>query len=145
MEDFEFSGRRLAIDGVSGGHHDLSHHGSDPDKIRQYRLIQAFYAERFRTFVERMKSVQGVDGKPLLDSSVLMLCSGMSDGNEHTRDELPMVIRGTGGGRIAPNRVLEADRKLASLWRATMRLMGVDGEVVDSFGDAAGDLEELTA
>lgn len=140
MMDFEFSDRLLAIPGVTSGHHGVSHHEDDGDKIRQYRLIQAFYADRFARFVERMKSVRDPDGRTLLENSVLQLCSGMSDGNDHYRGDLPMVLAGTAGGRITPGRVLDADLPLANLYRTIMRLMGASGAEVDAFGDGTGDL-----
>lgn len=140
MQDFEFSDRLIDIPGVTSGHHSVSHHEENADRIAQYRLIQAFYAERFRSFVERMKSVRDADGRTLLENSVLMLCSGMTDGNSHDRTEIPMVVAGTGGGMIRTGRVIEADQPLAALYRTTMRIMGATGPAVDTFGDATMDL-----
>lgn len=143
MMDFEFSGRRLNIPNVNTSHHLVSHHGEAEPRIRQYRLIQAFYASRFADFVERMKSTQDVDSNSLLDNSLLILGSGLSDGNSHTKRELPTVVAGTAGGRITPGRVIDANRRLSSLWRTSMRLMGVSDDVTDAFGDGDIDLPEL--
>lgn len=140
MMDFEFSDRLLQIPGVTSGHHSVSHHEENGDKIRQYRLIQGFYAQRFASFVERMRSVTDVDGRTLLDNSLLTFSSGMADGNDHNRTNLPLVLAGTAGGRITTGRVIAADRPLADLWRSIMRIMGVPAETVDTFGDGLADL-----
>ena len=140
MMDFEFSDRLISIPGVSGGHHGISHHEDNGGKIDQFRLINAFYAQRFARFVERAKTVRDPDGRTLLENSVFQLCSGMSDGNDHDRRNLPMVLAGNGGGAIRTGRVIEADRPLADLYRSIMRVMGASGPDVDSFGDATTDL-----
>ena len=140
MMDFEFSDRLLSIPGVSSGHHGVSHHEDDGGKIRQFQLIQAFYADRFARFVERAKTVRDVDGRTMLENSVFQLCSGMSDGNDHLRRELPMIIAGNGGGAVRTGRVLEADRPLSDLYKSIMRVMGASGPDVDAFGDPGTDL-----
>lgn len=119
---------------------------SEPDDallIRQLRLIHGFYAQRFGNFVRRMKSATGIDGKSLLDSSVLMFSAGMSDGNAHDANNVAVVVAGGGGGRITPGRVIEVDQPLADLHRTVMELMGVTGPEVENFGDNTGGLPAL--
>lgn len=140
MMDFEFSDRLLAIPGVSSGHHGVSHHEDNGTKIDQYRRIQAFYAQRFAAFVERAKTVRDPDGRTLLENSVFQLCSGMSDGNDHDRSNLPMVLAGNLGGAIRTGRVLDADRPLSDLYRAIMQAMGATGPDLDTFGDPGAPL-----
>ena len=140
MMDFEFSDRLISTPGVSSGHHGVSHHEDTAGKIDQFRAINAFYAARFARFVERAKTVRDPDGRTLLENSIFQLCSGMSDGNDHDRRNLPMLIAGNGGGAVRTGRVLEADRPLADLYRSIMRVMGASGPDVDNFGDATTDL-----
>ncbi|HWB73631.1 MAG TPA: DUF1552 domain-containing protein [Nannocystaceae bacterium] len=143
MQDFEFSDRLVAIPGVSTGHHTCSHHEEDPGKIDQLRAYNNFYAGRFAAFVQRMKDAVDLDGAPMLDNSVLVLSSGLNDGNAHKRLDLPAVIAGTAGGMITPGRVLDADRPLADLWRTIMTVVGASGPEVDGFGDSTGVIDEL--
>ncbi len=143
MMDFEFSDRLVSIPGVSTGHHTCSHHEEDPGKIAQLRGYNDFYAGRFAAFVQRMQSAVDLDGAPMLDNSVLVLSSGLNDGNAHKRLDLPVVVAGTGGGLITPGRVLDADRPLADLWRTIMTVVGASGPEVDGFGGNTGVIDEL--
>src|SRR6185295_10298211 len=74
--------------GVKRGHHDLQHHEGDADKREELRKIDRFNVELFTYAVEKFKSVK--DGAAtLLDNSMLMYGSGMSNGNRHSRENLP--------------------------------------------------------
>lgn len=143
MMDFEFSDRLVAIPGVGTGHHTVSHHQDDPAKVEQLRLYNGFYAGRFAAFVQRMKDAVDLDGAPMLDNSILVLGSGLNDGNSHRRLDLPLVVAGTAGGAITPNRVIDADRPLADLWRTIMTVLGAGGPEVDGFGGNTGIIDEL--
>jgi Protein of unknown function (DUF1552) len=143
MMDFEFSDRLVSIPEVGTGHHTCSHHEEDPGKIAQLRAYNAFYAGRFAAFVQRMKDTVDLDGSPMLDNSVLVLGSGLNDGNAHKRLDLPVVLAGTAGGMITPGRAIDADRPLADLWRTIMTLVGASGPEVDGFGSNTGVIDEL--
>ncbi len=143
MMDFEFSDRLVSIPGVASGHHSVSHHEEDPGKIEQLRLYGAFYAARFAAFIERMKTSVDLDGRPMLDNSIMVLGSGLNDGNAHARLDVPVMLAGRAGGRITPGRVIDANRPLADLWRTVMTAMGATGPEVDGFGDNTGIIDEL--
>ena len=145
MMDFEFSDRLVSIPNVTSGHHTVSHHESDPGKIEQLRSYGAWYAARFAGLVERMKTAVDLNGQPMLDNSILMLCSGLNDGNAHARIDVPVVLAGGGGGLIQTGRAIDADRPLADLHRTIMTVMGCDGPEVDAFGDTTGVIDELLA
>jgi hypothetical protein len=143
MMDFEFSDRLVSIAGVSGGHHTVSHHAEDPAAIEQLRLYGSFYASRFAAFIERMKAAVDLDGRPMLDNSIMAFGSGLNDGNAHARLDVPVMLAGAAGGRITPGRVIDANRPLADLWRTVMTTMGCTGPEVDGFGDSTGTIDEL--
>ena len=77
-------------------------------------------------------------GQSLLDSSMLLLCSNLFDGDAHSADQMPMLLAGRGGGTLKPGRVLdyldkgEDNRRACSLYLSLMDLMGVR---LDRFGD----------
>lgn len=145
MMDFEFSDRLVSIPNVASGHHTVSHHQGDQANIDQLRLYGAWYAARWAGLVERMKTSIDLNGQPMLDNSIMMLCSGINDGNAHTRLDVPVVLAGGAGGLITTGRAFDADRPLADLHRTIMSVMGCDGPEVDEFGDTTGVLDELLA
>jgi hypothetical protein len=145
MMDFEFSDRLVSIPGVSSGHHTVSHHEGNQTNIDQLRGYGAWYAARFAGLVQRMKDSVDLNGQPMLDNSIMMLCSGINDGNAHARLDVPIVLAGRAGGAITPGRAFDADRPLADLHRTIMTVMGCDGPEVDEFGDTTGLIDELLA
>jgi hypothetical protein len=143
MMDFEFSDRRPPIQGLTSGHHTVSHHAEDPNKIMQLRLIHAWYGERFASLVNKMKSARDVDGRTLLDNSVLSFSCGMGDGNQHSGRDIAIAVAGTAGGRLRTGRVYTTKRPVADLHRTILRLMGASGPEADGFGDGTGPIAEL--
>ncbi len=130
------------IDGVSGTHHEISHYTESPDKLRQYRLINLWHAEQVAYLLGRMKAITEANGQTLLDNSLVLWGSTLSDGNTHARDNLPITLAGRGGGAIKPGRhlVLPKNTPLSNLFLAMMQCLGVQ---VDSFADSTGPLVEL--
>ena len=88
--------------GISEGHHDLSHHRNDEERIKKIAQIDRWYVEQFAKFLEKLKSTPDVDGKSLLDNSMIVYGSGNADGNRHTHSNLPIVLAGGGGGALTP-------------------------------------------
>ena len=138
----DVSGRNFSfLDGVSGGHHEISHHEGKPEKLEQYRRITRWHVEQFAGLVERLAAIPEGEGT-LLDSTMLLCGSSMSDGNSHSPDNLPILVAGGGGGTLAGGRHLafEGDRPLCDLHLALARRMGL---AIDSFGDSTGPLPDL--
>jgi hypothetical protein len=90
---------------VKGGHHQLSHHRNDEEKMAQIAKIDKFLAEQFAGFLTRMKAVQEGDGN-LLDNSMILYGSAISDANRHNHHDLPIVIAGRGGGSVKTGRAV---------------------------------------
>lgn len=134
------SNRPIREAGVNDGHHDLSHHQNDQQKIEKLQKIDAFYIEQFAYFLEKMKSIRDGEGS-LLDNSMILLGSGISDGNRHRHDDLPVILAGGGAGTLKPGRhVKHDDVPMTNLFVAMLERMGVPAERV---GDSTGKLNTI--
>lgn len=127
--------------GVNEGHHTLSHHGKNPDKIEQIRKIDRYHVEQYAYFLEKLQSIKEGDGT-LLDNCMVMMGSGIGDGDRHNHDELPVLLAGKGGGAITPGRHLRysRDTPLCNLYQSMLGAMGVE---CDRFGDSTSALKNL--
>lgn len=130
--------------GVSEGHHSLSHHGNNKDKIDQIRKIDRFHVEQFAYFLKRLSEVKEANGKSILDNSMVLFGCGIGDGNRHNHNDLPILLAGRGGGSIMPGRHLEYEKNtpLCNLYVSMLERMGTK---VDRFGDSTGSLADLSA
>ena len=95
---------------VPEGHHDLSHHGSDPKKLEKIKKINTFHIEQFAYLLGKLKAVKEANGTTLLDNVMLVYGSGIGDGNRHNHDDLPILLVGKGGGTIEGGRHLTFTR-----------------------------------
>ena len=130
--------------GVSEGHHSLSHHGRRKENIEQIRKIDRYHVEQFAYFLERLKGIREGDGT-LLDHCMVMMGSGISDGDRHNHNDLPVLLAGKGGGAITPGRHVTYDRDtpLCNLYLSMLDAAGAKG--VERFGDSTGRLKGLKA
>jgi hypothetical protein len=135
------SNRSYPEAGVADGHHDLTHHGGDPAKQERVRRINTFHAEQLAYLLGRLKSISEGDGT-LLDRSMIVYGSGISDGNAHSHHNLPILLAGKGGGALKPGRHvhLPPETPLSNLWLTLLARIGVPAE---SFGDSTGLLNGL--
>lgn len=120
------SGRNFSfLDGVSGGHHDTSHHQNDKDKLRQYQLINRWHVEQYAYLLDKLRGMQEREGT-VLDNSMILYGSGLRDGNSHSPHNLPILLGGSGGGRIATGQHLKygRDTPLANLYAAMLNAFG---------------------
>jgi hypothetical protein len=91
--------------GFNDQHHSNTHHNNDPEKVRKIALITEFNIAQFAYMVKKMHGLKEAGGT-LLDNCIMMWGSGLEDGNKHTRENLPFVIAGKGGGSIKTGRFL---------------------------------------
>jgi hypothetical protein len=125
--------------GVAEGHHDLSHHLNDEEKIAKVARIDRWYVEQYAAFLTRLQNTPDVDGNSLLHNSMIVYGSGNADGNRHTHDNLPIILAGGGGGRLMPGRnVNYGSAPAANLFLSLADKMGVDD--LPRFGDSTGRL-----
>ena len=90
---------------IKEAHHELSHAG-DADTVARAKLIKInrFLAENFAYLVDKLKKIEDAPGQSLLDNTVVCWGNELSVGNTHSRDDMPFVIAGRGGGSIVPGR-----------------------------------------
>ena len=122
--------------GVKDGHHELSHHRKDKKKIAQIAKIDRYLFDQFALFLDRMKQVKEGD-RNLLDNSMILYGSGISDGMRHAHHDLPVLVAGGGAGTVKSGRVLEFDREtpLNNLFLGMSGRMGAD---IKELGDSSG-------
>lgn len=137
----EGSNKSYAFIGVPEGHHDLSHHGGDAEKQKKIRAINIFHMEQFAYFLEKMRSIREGDGS-LLDHSMIVYGSGISDGNRHNHNDLPIVLAGKAGGTIKPGRHLRYP-DMTPLNNLYLSMLDRIDASVDSLGDSKGRLPKL--
>jgi hypothetical protein len=135
------SNRSYRSIGVPDGHHDLSHHGGDETKRAKVREINRFHTSQLAYLLAKLKAIREGDGT-LLDRSMIAYGSGISDGNAHNHDDLPILLVGNGSGTIKTGRHLRFAREtpLTNLYLSLLDRIGV---TIDSFGDSTGRLESL--
>jgi hypothetical protein len=95
--------------GVTEGHHSVSHHRDDPERMAAWGKIGSYHAELFARFLEKLRASPDGDGN-LLDHSMLLYGSGLSNANVHAKNDLPCVVAGGAGGRVAGDRHLRHPR-----------------------------------
>ena len=122
--------------GVSEAFHPLSHHQNNPYKMARLAVVQAYHSTVFARFLEKLKSTPDGDGS-LLDHSLVLYGSGMSDGNQHNHTDLPIIIAGGASGRLKGGRHIRNPTKtpMANLLLAMLDKMQVPTE---KFGDSTG-------
>src|SRR5688572_23721672 len=132
----EVSQRTYPEIGVTEPHHSISHHGNRPAAIEGHAKLNAYHVGMFAKFVERLRSTPDGDGS-LLDHSIIVYGSGMSDGNGHTGSPLPHVVVGSGVGQVRGNRHVSARQgtPMANLLLAVAQKFGVEQE---KFGVSTG-------
>ncbi|HTV00975.1 MAG TPA: DUF1552 domain-containing protein [Luteitalea sp.] len=128
--------------GVPDPHHPLTHHRNNKDWMARVEQINVFHAELFNYFIEKMKATKEGDSN-LLERSMVVYGSGLSDGNRHTHEDLPVLIMGQGGGLLKTGRhvVYEKETPMNNLYLTLMAGMGVKTETL---GDSTGELDFLT-
>ena len=137
----EGSGRSYRNVGVNDGHHELSHHRNDQEKIDQLKRIDKFLADEFARFVKKLKATPEGSGT-LLDNCMILYGSGLSDGNRHRHDDLPVVIAGKAGGTIKSGRHIRIAKE-TPMNNLFLSMLDRVGAKVDKLGDSSGRLTAL--
>ncbi|MBM3779110.1 MAG: DUF1552 domain-containing protein [Acidimicrobiia bacterium] len=128
--------------GVPEAHHGLSHHGNEVEKIEKMGKINTYHAQLFAYYLDKLRSTPDGDGS-LLDHSVVLYGSGMSNGNLHNHYPLPLLLAGGAAGRLTGNRHLryETGTPMANLLVNIGELAGA--REVDAIGDSTGRLDSI--
>ncbi len=130
------SNRSYPMVGVNGGHHSLSHHQNNAKKMADITKIDTYLVSQFDYFLGKLKAV--TEGEhTLLDNSLILYGSAIGDGNRHTHHDLPIVLAGSGGGKIKTGRLrhLDKDTPLNNVFLSMCRMAGAK---LDTLGDSTG-------
>ena len=138
----EGSGLQYRMVGVTGAHHELTHHQNDQSKIASVRTINTFHIRQFAYLLEKLKSIREGNGT-LLDNCMIAYGSALADGNRHTHHDLPILLAGKAGGTIRTGRHVRFGREtpVNNLWLAMLDRFGARAE---SLGDSTGILQGLS-
>ena len=128
--------------GISDGHHSISHHQGDQERLDKLVKIDGLHVSMFAYLLERLKATPDGDGT-LLDHSLMLFGSSISESNIHTHDDLPIVLAGRANGQLKGNRhlVYPKETPLNNLFLNMFDLAGVPH--VEGFGDSTGRLTNL--
>jgi hypothetical protein len=128
--------------GIPDPHHPLTHHRNIKDWIEKVIQINTLHVELFAKFLKKLKSTPDGDGT-LLDHSMIVYGSGLSDGNRHMHEDLPVLLAGRGDGSLKPGRHIAYKRgtPMTNLYLTLLDRMGVRPEKI---GDSTGKVEYLT-
>jgi hypothetical protein len=125
--------------GISDGHHSISHHQSENEKVEKLIKIDEFQVRMFAYLLQRMKDTKDGDGN-LLDHSLVVFGSSLSESNIHTHHDLPILLAGSASGRVKGGRhlVYPKDTALNNLFLNMFD--AADLPTVKGFGDSTGRL-----
>ena len=131
------------LEGVTNSHHETSHHSKDPEKLKQYYLINRWHIEQYGYLLRKLRDMKEGDSN-VLDNSMILFASALSDGNSHNPHKLPLVVAGRGGGRIATGQHLSytEDTPTANLY---VSMLDAFGSPVERFADSTGTLSGVLA
>jgi hypothetical protein len=137
----EVSGRAYPEIGVPDPHHPMSHHQNNPDRIEKLTKINTFHISLLAHFLKKLESTPDGEGT-LLDNLVLTYGSGISEGNTHAHDDLPVMLVGGINRMKKAGRYVRAPQgtPLANLHLTVLDKLGMP---VERFGDSTGNLELL--
>jgi Protein of unknown function (DUF1552) len=125
------------VKGVTIDHHNLSHHGRDPAKIAQLRLIEEAELRVVRDLLGKLKTKQE-SGSPLLDKTMVLFGSNLGNANSHDTRNLPILLAG-GGFKHGRHVAFDANKnaRFCNLFVTMLQRLGVE---TDAFGTSSGTL-----
>ncbi len=128
------------VAGVSQGHHDLSHHGKDPDKLKQLKTVETELMKAIRDLLGKLKGAKEGEGS-LLDRTMVFFGSNLGNASSHATTNLPVLLAGGGfkhGQHLAYD--LKSPPPLCNLFVSMLQRMGLP---IDAFGSSTGTLTGL--
>jgi uncharacterized protein DUF1552 len=134
----ELSGQTYPKSGIRDAFHTLSHHSNVKENIDRFTVLNTYHVGLFAYFLEKLRATPDGDGT-LLDHSLVLYGSGMSDGNQHNHTDLPVVLAGGASGRLKGGRHLRHPKNtpMANLLVAMLDTLGIP---TDKFGDSNGEV-----
>jgi Protein of unknown function (DUF1552) len=129
--------------GIPESHHPLTHHRGNPAFIEKVTQINCYHAQLFTYFLDKLKNTPDGDGT-LLDHSMVVYGSGISEGNTHSHVDLPTIIFGHANGKLNTGRHIKypLGTMMSHMFLTLMDVMGVEQE---KFAGNEGKLSEIVA
>lgn len=139
------AGQVFTLDGetLRAGYHALSHHGNDPDKIRDLVRVEMEHVKLLAGFLRQLKTKTDAEGRPLLDSTIVLVGTGMGDASRHSNRDLPTLVAGGGfhhGQHLSATQKGGGELLLGDLYVTLLQQMGIE---VDRFSNANRNLNHL--
>jgi hypothetical protein len=122
--------------GVPDPHHAMSHHGHNREKLDKYAKIGTYHVQLLAYFLEKLRSTPDGDGN-LLDRSMILYGSGISDGDQHSHVDLPLVLVGGGMGMAGRHVKYPPYTPMANLFVTMLQQLDIPTEKI---GDSTGPL-----
>jgi hypothetical protein len=127
--------------GVPDPHHPLTHHRNNPEWIEKVTKVNVLHMELFAKFIAKLAATPDGDGT-LLDHSIVIYGSGISDGDKHTHENLPVLVAGHGGGLLGGRHLVYPENTpMTNFYLTMLDRIGVREETI---GDSTGRVEHLT-
>jgi hypothetical protein len=128
--------------GLPEAHHGISHHGNNPEKMKNYAKLNAYHVEMLSYYIKKLDSIKDGDGT-MLDHTAVLFGSGMSDGNVHNNYNVPAIVVGgkTAGIKGDRHTKLPKGTPLANLMLGLTDRYGVE---VQRFGDSTAEIDLTT-
>lgn len=122
---------------IVDGHHNISHHQSLPEKLAQLRTIDHWQVTQLAYLAGKLAEVEDVNGKSMLENSLLFFSSDISDGDKHNHDDMPVLLLGQGGGAISSGQHIVYDDQpwFANLFVSLAQALDVPLETFGENGD----------
>lgn len=141
MFSYEKSGRSYASIGAPGSHHSTSHHLDKQENWDELTKINSLHVELFSRMLQRMSKIDE-GGSRLLDNVMILYGSGISDGNRHNHDDLPIMLAGGAGGSVTGGRHIKLQEKtpICNLYLDMLARVGAGRK---AFGDSTGRFPSL--
>jgi hypothetical protein len=127
------NGRPHNFIGAPGGHHDISHHGGAADSLNKLRRIDYWWMRRFAELITRLKSLPDIDGRTVLDNTLVFMGTDVSDGDAHNHDDMPVLLAGHAAGFTMGRHLVYQGNWFGELFVSIAQGLGVSG--VTSFGE----------
>jgi hypothetical protein len=138
-------GQVFTIDGqpLSAGYHALSHHGNDPGMVRDLVKLERSHMRQLAAFLGQLREKKDAHQRPLLDSTIVLVGTGMGDASRHSNQNLPMLVAGGGfkhGRHLAIDRNASGAPLLGDLYVTLMQRLGMES---NAFSNASHNLNHL--
>jgi hypothetical protein len=137
----EGSNRSYKMVGVSDGHHEMSHHQRNKEKLESLHKINKFHIEQLAYILNKMNSIKE-GGKTLLENSMIVYGAGICDGDRHNHDDLPILLAGNAGGKIKKFSHIQIPNNtpMSNLFLSMADKLNLP---VEKFGDSNGKIKEI--